>query len=76
MTILGLRSPDPATAARLSAMAQTGGYLLAGCGPAAIGILHTLTGGWHTPIVFLIACTVPELLVGLVAGRSGFVGAR
>lgn len=76
MTIIGLRSPDPATAARLSAMAQTGGYLLAGCGPAAIGILHTLTGDWHAPILLLIACTVPELLVGLVAGRSGFVGAR
>ncbi|MFJ4584627.1 MFS transporter [Streptomyces echinatus] len=76
MTLLGLRSPDPATAARLSAMAQTGGYLLAGCGPAAFGLLHTLTGSWNTPILVLIACTVPELLVGLVAGRPGFVGAR
>ncbi|MFF9765337.1 CynX/NimT family MFS transporter [Streptomyces sp. NPDC014636] len=76
MTILGLRSPDPATAARLSAMAQAGGYLLAGCGPAAFGILHALTGSWKTPILLLIACTVPELLVGLVAGRPGFVGAR
>ncbi|WP_251096442.1 MFS transporter [Streptomyces sp. Caat 7-52] len=76
MTLLNLRSPDPVTAAGLSAMAQTGGYLLAGCGPVAIGLLHTLTGSWDTPLLLLIACTVPELLVGLVAGRPGFVGAR
>ncbi|MFF8727143.1 MFS transporter [Streptomyces sp. NPDC015171] len=76
MTLLSLRSPDPATAARLSAMAQTGGYLLAGCGPAAIGILHTFTGSWHTPLLLLITLTVPELAVGLVAARPGFVGAR
>ncbi|MFI5975529.1 CynX/NimT family MFS transporter [Streptomyces sp. NPDC051452] len=76
MTLLGLRSADPRAAARLSAMAQTGGYLLAGCGPVAIGVLHTLTGTWHAPLLLLIALGVPELLVGLAAARPGLVGAR
>ncbi|MFE9106392.1 CynX/NimT family MFS transporter [Actinomadura geliboluensis] len=72
-TLLSLRSPSPHVAAALSGMAQTGGYLLAGAGPLAVGVLHDATGGWNVPLVLLLALVVPEVVFGLLAARPGFV---
>jgi CP family cyanate transporter-like MFS transporter len=54
-------------------MAQTGGYLLAGSGPLAVGVLHGAMGGWNVPLLLLLALVVPEVLFGLLAARPGFV---
>lgn len=72
-TLLSLRSPSPSVAARLSGMAQTGGYLLAGVGPLAAGVLHSATGGWDVPLVLLLALIVPEIVFGFLAARPGFI---
>ncbi|GAA2125692.1 CynX/NimT family MFS transporter [Actinomadura napierensis] len=72
-TLLSLRSPSAAVAGRLSGMAQTGGYLLAGFGPFAMGVLHSATGGWHVPLTLVLALVVPELVFGLLAARPGYV---
>ncbi|WP_205718132.1 CynX/NimT family MFS transporter [Actinomadura soli] len=72
-TLLNLRAPSPSIAAGLSGMAQTGGYLLAGFGPLAVGVLHDATGGWNVPLVLLLVLVVPEVLFGLLAARPGFV---
>ncbi|MFI0410343.1 CynX/NimT family MFS transporter [Actinomadura sp. 3N508] len=72
-TLLNLRAPNPSVAAGLSGMAQTGGYLLAGFGPLAVGVLHDATGGWNVPLVLLLVLVVPEVLFGLLAARPGFV---
>ncbi|SNR39220.1 CynX/NimT family MFS transporter [Actinomadura mexicana] len=74
-TLLSLRSPTPSAAASLSGMAQTGGYLLAGTGPLAVGVLHDATGGWNVPLALLLVLVVPEVVVGLLAARPGFVRA-
>ena len=63
------RSPDPVSAASLSALAQAGGYLLATTGPLAVGLLHAATGGWTVPIVLLLVLTVAELAAGYLAAR-------
>ncbi|MFJ9518923.1 MFS transporter [Kitasatospora sp. NPDC101801] len=73
VTLLSLRSPDPGTAARLSGLAQTGGYLLAALGPLAVGTVRTATGGWTAPLLLLLALVVPEAVCGLLAARPGFV---
>ncbi|MEV4258898.1 MFS transporter [Spirillospora sp. NPDC049652] len=72
-TLLNLRAPSPMIAARLSGMAQTAGYLLAGVGPLAVGLLHDLTGGWTVSVGLLFVLIVPEVILGLVASRPGFV---
>ncbi|MDO0916415.1 hypothetical protein QQM39_38005 [Streptomyces sp. DT2A-34] len=54
-------------------MAQTVGYLLAGLGPLAMGVLHNATGGWQVPLTALIALVVPEAIAGLLAARPGHV---
>ncbi|SDP13441.1 MFS transporter, CP family, cyanate transporter [Streptomyces sp. cf386] len=73
MTLLGLRADGPQTAAALSGMAQTIGYLLAGLGPLAIGVLHDVTDGWRIPLAVLVALVVPEAIAGLLAARPGHV---
>ncbi len=54
------RSHDPVHAARLSTMAQGFGYLVAGAGPALVGVLHGWTGGWTAPLAVLLVLLVPH----------------
>ncbi|MDN3261924.1 MFS transporter [Streptomyces sp. CSDS2] len=73
LTLLNLRSPSAAVTARLSGMAQSGGYLLAASGPLTFGVLHSVTGGWQASVWLLLLLVVPELVCGLLAARPGFV---
>ncbi|MGI8333332.1 CynX/NimT family MFS transporter [Actinomadura scrupuli] len=68
-TLITLRAGSAASAARLSGMAQTTGYLLAGFGPIAFGALHDVTGGWRLSLAFLLLWLVPETLVAWKAAR-------
>jgi CP family cyanate transporter-like MFS transporter len=63
------RAADPATAASLSGLAQTVGYLVASTGPLALGLLHSVTGGWDVPFIVLLVVTGVTLGAGLLAGR-------
>jgi CP family cyanate transporter-like MFS transporter len=69
------RSPDPATAASLSAFAQSIGYLLATTGPLLLGLLHEATGGWTVPVTALLAVVALQLVTGWQAGRDRTVPA-
>ena len=69
LTIIILRSPDIATAARLSGMAQGIGYLMAASGPLLVGLLRDWTGSF--------AATGPfAVLLGLGAAGAGFGAGR
>ena len=63
------RAPDPGTAASLSSLAQSVGYLVAAAGPLAVGFLRAATGGWTVPVTVLLLICGVELAVGLFAGR-------
>jgi CP family cyanate transporter-like MFS transporter len=63
------RAPDPGTAASLSGLAQSVGYLVASTGPLALGLLHSATGGWGIPFGLLLVLVAAELGVGLLAAR-------
>jgi len=63
------RSPDPGTAASLSAFAQSGGYLLASAGPLELGLLHSATGSWDVPVALLLVLAAAGLAVGVLAAR-------
>jgi len=64
------RSPDPVTAASLSAFSQSIGYLLASLGPLLLGLLHTATGGWNVPVWALLGIVALQLAAGWMAGRD------
>ncbi|MBR8652067.1 MFS transporter [Achromobacter sp. Marseille-Q0513] len=58
------------TATRISAMAQTVGYLIAMAGPLSVGYLYQKTGDWNVPVLMLAGILIVELFVALPAGRN------
>jgi MFS transporter, CP family, cyanate transporter len=70
LLLIVIRSADDHVAARLSAMAQFGGYIIAGLGPLLMGGLYSLTSGWAAPIVFLTVANAVGLVMGYLAGRE------
>jgi CP family cyanate transporter-like MFS transporter len=65
LTLVGLRSANPATAGALSGFMQGFGYLAAAVGPLLVGVLHDVTGGWTAPFAFLFATLVLLLIGGI-----------
>jgi CP family cyanate transporter-like MFS transporter len=70
LSFMGLRASSPTTAAALSLMAQSIGYLLAAIGPFAFGFVHDRVGGWSAALLFAFAIAIVQGLCGLGAGRS------
>ncbi|MCQ4042065.1 MFS transporter [Streptantibioticus rubrisoli] len=69
LALIVLRAGDAHTAARLSGMSQTVGYLVAAAGPFAAGALYQATGNWTAPLVVMLGVCLTALLVGLAAAR-------
>jgi CP family cyanate transporter-like MFS transporter len=76
MTLIILRSPDAHVASRLSGMAQGVGYVLAACGPLAVGFLRDWTGSFDASAFLFVGIGLTAALCGLGAGRARHVGAR
>lgn len=74
LLLLVLRAPDAGSAAELSGMAQSVGYLVAAVGPTLFGFLHDLTGGWTVPLAGLLVVLAGKVASGAGAGRPGVVG--
>jgi CP family cyanate transporter-like MFS transporter len=74
LTLLVLRTRSSTDTARLSAMAQSIGYLIAALGPVLVGVVHDATGSWAAAVALLIAMLVPQAISGVGAGRRLFVG--
>ena len=73
LTTIALRARSGPETAKLSAMAQGIGYLLAALGPFLFGLLHDLTGGWTVPFAMLLAVVVGQIVFGYFAGRPRYV---
>ncbi|MDH2414063.1 MFS transporter [Nocardioides sp. CER19] len=73
LVLINMRSRTAAGTAALSSVAQSVGYLIAGIGPFAIGIIHEHTDGWTVPLLVLIAVCVPQTIFGLMSARPVFV---
>ena len=74
LTMIALRGRDAATVARLSAFAQSSGYLLSIPGPIVVGVLYERTGSWRIPLVLLAVLMVPQMVAGMLAGRDRQIG--
>lgn len=75
MTVVLLRTRDVEQTGRLSAAAQSAGYLLAATGPLAIGALAEATGGWRAGLLVLLGVLVAQTAAGVAAGRRRLVTA-
>lgn len=73
LTLIALRTRTPGDATALSTMTQSFGYVIAGLGPLAVGLLHELTGSWKPTVALLLALLVPQLLSGLAVARDRYI---
>lgn len=74
MMLIVARSRDVPQTGRLSATAQSVGYLLAATGPLGVGLLHDATGEWAPGLVLMLTAVVLQLVVGLAAARPRLLG--
>lgn len=66
-----LRTGDSHSATKLSALAQTIGYVVSGfAGPFAVGLIYDWTGSWGAVEIFYGVIGLGSLLCGLGAGRD------
>ncbi|MGW0363635.1 CynX/NimT family MFS transporter [Streptomyces sp. NPDC002990] len=70
ITLIGLRAKSPAGVAKLSAFAQSTGYLISIPGPLLIGALYQHSGGWDLPLALMAGLLVPQMALGVLAGRD------
>ncbi|MFG2559720.1 CynX/NimT family MFS transporter [Streptomyces sp. NPDC048496] len=70
LTMIGMRSRSGAGVVRLSAFAQSTGYLISIPGPLLVGVLYQHSGGWGLPIALMAGLMVPQMAAGILAGRD------
>ncbi|MFJ4712603.1 CynX/NimT family MFS transporter [Streptomyces sp. NPDC088785] len=70
LTMVGMRARTGAGVAKLSAFAQSTGYLISIPGPLLVGVLYQHSGGWGVPIALMAALMVPQIVIGVLAGRN------
>ncbi|MFI5632309.1 CynX/NimT family MFS transporter [Streptomyces sp. NPDC051664] len=70
LTMIGMRSRSGAGVVRLSAFAQSTGYLISIPGPLLVGVLYQHSGGWGLPIALMAGLMLPQMVAGILAGRD------
>lgn len=73
LTMVGMRARTSAGVAQLSGFAQSTGYLISIPGPLLVGVLYQHSGGWGLPIALMAGLMIPQMAVGLLAGRNRVV---
>lgn len=69
LVMISLRTSSTADTARLSAMAQSIGYLISAAGPFAFGLLRGATGTWTVSMLLLVGLLAVLTTLGWIAGR-------
>uniref|UniRef100_UPI003CD0A09D MFS transporter n=1 Tax=Saccharothrix mutabilis TaxID=33921 RepID=UPI003CD0A09D len=69
LVMISLRTSSTADTARLSAMAQSIGYLISAAGPFAFGVLRGATGTWTVSMLLLVGLLALLTTLGWIAGR-------
>jgi CP family cyanate transporter-like MFS transporter len=70
LTMISLRSRSSTGVVKLSAFAQSTGYLLSVPGPLLVGALRDASGGWHVPLMLMGVLLLAQTIMGVLAGRD------
>lgn len=73
LTLFGARARTPMSAARLSGMAQTFGYVVAASVPPVLGLVREATGSWTASLWILLGIAVITLVAGMVSAKPRYV---
>ena len=71
LTMIGMRARTGAGVVRLSAFAQSTGYLISIPGPLLVGVLYQHSGGWDLPLVLMAGLMVPQIAWGSSPAGTG-----
>jgi len=74
LTMIAMRGRSAAVVVRLSAFAQSAGYLLSIPGPIVVGALYQHSGSWKVPMALMAVLMVPQMIAGFLAGRDRQIG--
>jgi CP family cyanate transporter-like MFS transporter len=70
LTMIAQRGGNPETAARLSGMTQSVGYVMGAlAGPFAVGLVHDAFGGWPPVAILFTVITLGAAICALGAGK-------
>lgn len=70
LLLIVLRSDDAETAAELSGIVQSIGYLIAATGPFIVGAIYDFTQVWDYALVLLIGVAFIKLIMGVGVGKD------
>lgn len=70
LLLIVLRSDDAETAAELSGIVQSIGYLIAATGPFIVGAIYDLTQVWNYALALLIFVSIVKLFMGVGVGKD------
>ena len=70
LLLIVLRSDDAETAAELSGIVQSIGYLIAATGPFIVGVIYDLTQVWNYALALLIVVSIIKLVMGVGVGKD------
>lgn len=70
LLLIVLRSDDAETAAELSGIVQSIGYLIAATGPFIVGVIYDLTHVWNYSLILLIVVALIKFVMGVGVGRD------
>jgi CP family cyanate transporter-like MFS transporter len=73
LVLINLRTRSAHTSTALSGVVQTIGYSIGAVGPLLVGVLHSETGGWTVPLLFLLATALVAAISGAMLARPRFV---
>jgi CP family cyanate transporter-like MFS transporter len=73
LVLINLRTRSQHTSTALSGVVQTIGYSIGAVGPLLVGILHSQTGGWTVPLLFLLATALVAAISGAMLTRPRYV---
>lgn len=70
LLLIVLRSKDAETAAELSGIVQSIGYLIAGTGPFVVGAIYDFTHMWNYALILLIVIGILRVVISLEIGKD------
>lgn len=70
LSLIAMRASDAVHTAKLSGMAQSGGYLIAALAPLIAGLLAQTTGSFTPALIMMVGCAGLQLIAAVFTGRT------